>query len=169
MVATLQEPTYALLHGEELHPAVEGAVFSNLPADHPLRGSLDGAVIISVDDRSPAAARGLRAGDLVIGANRVRIESIEQLRDIGQTSSGSTRSQYSTRQQPIRLAAAITLRVWSVRAIRGGMSPRGFRKRQLFTVPLSASSARFALASPAARDRLYKVLARSTSMSTPMP
>ena len=89
VVATLQEPTYALLHGEELHPAVEGAVFSNLPADHPLRGSLDGAVIISVDDRSPAAARGLRAGDLVIGANRVRIESIEQLRDIGQTSSGA--------------------------------------------------------------------------------
>ena len=82
---------------------------------------------------------------------------------------GSTRSQYSTRQQPARIAAAITLRVWSVRAIRGGMSPRSFRKRQLFTVPLSASSARFALASPAARDRLYKVLARSTSTSTPMP
>ncbi len=87
--ATLQEPTYALLHGEELHPAVEGAVFSNLPADHPLRGSLDGALIISVDDRSPAAARGLRTGDLIIGANRVRVESIEQLRDIGKSSPGT--------------------------------------------------------------------------------
>lgn len=68
-------PTQA--EAKDIHPALEGAEFSN---GQDRIG--DNAVIVdSVEARSPAARIGLREGDIIVGVNRRRIENIEELTD----------------------------------------------------------------------------------------
>ncbi len=68
-------PTQA--EAKDIHPALEGAEFSNGQDS-----SGENAVIVdSVEARSPAARIGLREGDIILGVNRRRIENIEELTD----------------------------------------------------------------------------------------
>ncbi len=61
----------------DMHPALEGASFANYE-DNRSRKSVR---ITEVIERSPAAQSGLREGDLIIGVNRQRIESVTELAD----------------------------------------------------------------------------------------
>ncbi len=52
------------------HPLLEGAQFDN-------NRDGGGVVVARIIPRSPAAASGLQAGDVIIGANRMRVEDLE--------------------------------------------------------------------------------------------
>lgn len=63
------------LSGKEIHRGLSGSVFSiGSSTDN------DGIVIDEVQEDSPAARRGLRAGDLITHVNRVRVRSLDDLR-----------------------------------------------------------------------------------------
>ncbi len=52
------------------HPLLEGAQFENHPEG-------DGVVVSRILPRSPAASSGLQPGDMIIGANRMRVGNLE--------------------------------------------------------------------------------------------
>jgi Do/DeqQ family serine protease len=60
---------------EEVHPVFEGAELADA-------GNNGGVVVRAVAPRSPAAIRGLRQDDVIVGAGRVRIANLAQLRTV---------------------------------------------------------------------------------------
>jgi serine protease Do/serine protease DegQ len=56
-----------------IHPALEGAALGNAPGN-------GGVLIQSVAEGSPAAQNNLRANDVILAVNRMRITNLEQLR-----------------------------------------------------------------------------------------
>lgn len=66
--------------GQSLAPRLRGVQLQNLrEEDNIIAGA--GVVASQVDRRSPAYSFGLRAGDIIVGANRVAVEDIAQLRE----------------------------------------------------------------------------------------
>ena len=63
------------LSGKEIHRGLSGSVFSIGSAT-----DYGGIVIDEVQEDSPAAQRGLRTGDLITHVNRVRVRSLDDLR-----------------------------------------------------------------------------------------
>jgi serine protease DegQ len=63
--------------GEGIHPGLAGATFAMATAD-----SENGIEIQEVQDGSAAAQRGLRTGDLITHVNRVRVQNLDELRDV---------------------------------------------------------------------------------------
>ncbi len=62
-----------------LHPLLQGALLVDAPEG--------GVLVRTIEPRSPAAqAQLLRAGDRIEGANRVRVENLQQLREIARRS-----------------------------------------------------------------------------------
>jgi serine protease Do/serine protease DegQ len=59
---------------DPIHPAFEGATLADAPDS-------GGALVRSVEPGSAAAQVGLRNNDVIVGANRGRVTSIQQLRD----------------------------------------------------------------------------------------
>ena len=64
-----------LLSGAEIHPGLAGASFAPASAS-----SDSGVEVTAVEEGSPAAQRGLRAGDVITAVNRVLVRN---LRDLG--------------------------------------------------------------------------------------
>ncbi len=64
-----------LLSGAEIHPGLAGASFAPASAS-----SDSGVEVTGVEEGSPAAQRGLRAGDVITAVNRVLVRN---LRDLG--------------------------------------------------------------------------------------
>ena len=56
-----------------LHPALEGAKLSTTT------DPVSGVAVADIDPRSPAAASGLQKGDIIIGVNRLRINTLGEL------------------------------------------------------------------------------------------
>jgi len=56
-----------------LHPALEGAKLST--TSEPVTG----VAVSDIAARSPAAASGLQKGDIIIGVNRLRVNSLAEL------------------------------------------------------------------------------------------
>ncbi|MCC7259146.1 MAG: DegQ family serine endoprotease [Gammaproteobacteria bacterium] len=80
--ATLDErDSAAQVDAGKIHPALEGAGFA---AYDGTEGSFDGPAVLvtSVEPQSAAAARGLRANDIIVAVNRVRVRSVEQLQEL---------------------------------------------------------------------------------------
>jgi serine protease Do/serine protease DegQ len=59
---------------ESIHQGLEGAVLEDAPDS-------GGALVRSVEPGSAAAQSGLRGEDIIVGANRGRVTSVQQLRD----------------------------------------------------------------------------------------
>lgn len=66
------------LQAASLHQGLEGAEFSNIGSDMPELANLDGVLITSVVNDSPAAMRGLRPGDVVTGVNRKPVSNLAE-------------------------------------------------------------------------------------------
>ena len=75
--AELGQKKNQVILGENIHPGLEGSTFLLSSSS-----TLNGIEISEVRENSPAAQRGLRAGDLITHINRTPVESIEDLQDI---------------------------------------------------------------------------------------
>jgi serine protease Do/serine protease DegQ len=77
VTATLGQRTMAQSLGNEIHPGLAGAVFAATSVN-----SSGGIDVSDVEDDSPAAQRGLRAGDFITAVNRRQVQNLQQLREI---------------------------------------------------------------------------------------
>ncbi|NNL57173.1 MAG: Do family serine endopeptidase, partial [Pseudomonadales bacterium] len=66
----------------EIHPSLDGATLRD-------DEERDGVRIEKIAHNSPAAGTGLRAGDLIVSANRVRVANLEELTGVASRSSGN--------------------------------------------------------------------------------
>jgi serine protease Do/serine protease DegQ len=84
LTATLTElASTQQISAGDIHPALEGAELSNLSED--VRGMGSGAVRVdAVAPGSPAALRGLEEGDLIVTVNRVRVRTLEEMREVAE-------------------------------------------------------------------------------------
>lgn len=73
----LQSDEQAQTSAKSLIPALQGAEFNNYDEK-----GVKGVVIAKIEKGSPAEARGLRKGDIIVGVNRLAVENIGQLRKI---------------------------------------------------------------------------------------
>ena len=75
--ATLGEQKIAQSSGTEIHPGLTGATFASSTAT-----SSGGIEVTEVTDGSPAAQRGLRAGDVITAVNRRAVHNLQQLTEL---------------------------------------------------------------------------------------
>lgn len=72
----LSDATKKLVIAKEIHPALEGATLANGETKQREKG----VVISNLEARSPAVRIGLQDGDVIIGINRKKIDTLMQLR-----------------------------------------------------------------------------------------
>lgn len=72
----LGDATQNVVVAKEIHPALEGATLTNGKT----KQGDDGVVISELEPRSPAARIGLQDGDVIIGINRKKVDTVVQLR-----------------------------------------------------------------------------------------
>jgi len=77
VMAELGERTSEQVSGGNIHPGLAGALFASAATT-----ATGGVEVASVDPDSPAAQRGLRAGDLITAVNRQPVQSLQQLREV---------------------------------------------------------------------------------------
>lgn len=70
---TLKKADDSEILASALHPALEGAKLSTTTEP------VSGVAVADIDPRSPAAASGLQKGDIIIGVNRLRINTLGEL------------------------------------------------------------------------------------------
>ncbi|MGB5579329.1 MAG: DegQ family serine endoprotease [Woeseia sp.] len=64
--------------GNDIHPGLAGAEFASVSGN-------GGVEVTAVEDGSPAAQRGLRAGDIITAVNRQGIANLAQLQEIAES------------------------------------------------------------------------------------
>jgi S1-C subfamily serine protease len=77
--ATLGQQTLTQSVGDEIHPGLSGAQFASASTS-----GNSGVEVTEVEPGSPAAQRGLRAGDVIIQVNRRPIQTLQQLQEIAE-------------------------------------------------------------------------------------
>ena len=75
---TLDKSTSSSASAEMIAPALQGATLS----DGQLKDGTKGITLDSVEKSSPAAQAGLHENDVIIGVNRVRVQSIAEMRKV---------------------------------------------------------------------------------------
>ena len=75
--AVLGQQQVARSIGTDIHPGLAGAEFSSSSTS-----GAGGVEVTAVEAGSPAAQRGLRAGDVITAVNRRRVASLQQLTEI---------------------------------------------------------------------------------------
>ena len=68
----------------DIHPGLQGAELETLDASSPQFSGEAGVLVASVEAGSPAAQRGLRAGDVVIGVNRRKVSDLGEFQQYAQ-------------------------------------------------------------------------------------
>lgn len=83
VTARLGQQQAARSSGEDLHPGLLGASFASAATNAGSRG----VEVTDVEAGSPAAQRGLRAGDIITAVNRRPVQTLGQLREVAESSS----------------------------------------------------------------------------------
>jgi serine protease Do/serine protease DegQ len=79
--ATLSEVnSTARADGESVHPGLAGAALANHESDAAFAGP--GVTVQTVEPESPAGRAGLRANDIIVSVNRVRVRNIRELQQV---------------------------------------------------------------------------------------
>ncbi len=78
--AELGQQRMARSVGADLHPGLEGAEFAAAATS-----ATGGVEVTAVASGSPAAQRGLRAGDIILAVNRRRVENLQQLTELARS------------------------------------------------------------------------------------
>jgi serine protease DegQ len=86
--ATIGESVGLSADGETIDK-LQGAEFRNLDASHPRYGDVQGVLVVAVDQGSPAARNGLRAGDIVTAVNRMPVSSVRAMSSAIQQAGGA--------------------------------------------------------------------------------
>lgn len=63
----------------ETIPQLAGARVANVAPGMPMHGQIEAIVVTAVEEASAAHRNGLRAGDLIVGVNRVRVRTVSEL------------------------------------------------------------------------------------------
>jgi Do/DeqQ family serine protease len=79
--ATIRVEELKVLDGARVDRRLAGATFEELPLKQRSSGA-GGVVISGLEPDSRLARQGLRTGDIITGANRVRIQDLGELRDV---------------------------------------------------------------------------------------
>ncbi len=78
---TIEDPEVLVTESEQIYDRLSGATFMNVTIS--TRKGPRGAVLVTSVDRGSSAARlGVRRDDIVVGANKVRVETLEELQDL---------------------------------------------------------------------------------------
>jgi Do/DeqQ family serine protease len=64
---------------QEIHPGLQGAEFQTLDAESSTSNGASGVLVANVEQGSPAAQRGLRTGDIIVGVNRSKVNNLREL------------------------------------------------------------------------------------------
>ncbi len=75
--ATIGKPKRPQLAGDKLHPTLSGATLGVTPKDQ-----VEGVLIEQVEQNSKAWKTGLRAGDVIVTANRYRIKNLDEIKQV---------------------------------------------------------------------------------------
>jgi serine protease Do/serine protease DegQ len=75
--AIISSPQQAQLLGEKLHHTLKGTVLVETQKDQ-----IEGVLISKVDSNSKAGRVGLRAGDVIVLANRYRVHNLDELKQV---------------------------------------------------------------------------------------
>ena len=75
--AIIGKPDRAQVVGDKLHPALKGTLLSATQKDQ-----VEGILFEKIDTASAAWKAGLRAGDIIISANRYRVRNIDELQQV---------------------------------------------------------------------------------------
>jgi Do/DeqQ family serine protease len=78
---TIRVEELRALDGRQVDRRLAGAMFEELPLKQRSSGA-GGVIIAALDPESRLARQGLRTGDIITGANRVRIRELDELRDV---------------------------------------------------------------------------------------
>ncbi len=70
----------------EIHQGLAGAELTDADPNDPESGGTEGVLVSAVAEGSPAAQRGLRAGDVIIAVNRRRVDGVDVLREVAEGS-----------------------------------------------------------------------------------
>ncbi|QPK62284.1 DegQ family serine endoprotease [Methylomonas sp. LL1] len=75
--ATIGKPKRPQLAGDSLHPTLKGATLSPTTKDQ-----IEGILLEKIETNSHAWKTGLRPGDIIITANRYRVRSLDELKQV---------------------------------------------------------------------------------------
>jgi Do/DeqQ family serine protease len=73
------EPFVATNLSGEAVPQLVGAKVSDIEPGMPMHGSIEGAIIVGIENGSAAAQVGLQPGDIIYGVNRRRVHGVKDL------------------------------------------------------------------------------------------
>jgi len=79
---TIGSSAAVLAEGSRTFDRLRGAEFRTLDSSDPLYGSVVGVVVARLDQGSPAARSGLRAGDVITRINRITVRNVEELSSV---------------------------------------------------------------------------------------
>jgi S1-C subfamily serine protease len=80
--AQIGEHREVSVNAADLSDRLAGAVMSDIPEGSPLKGRIEGVLVVEVERNSSAWRYGIRPGDVVVAVNRTRVKNLEEMIEV---------------------------------------------------------------------------------------